>query len=89
MGNNNPDIVVIGAGCAGAYAAWRLSQHKQYKGQDIRVYELLPRVGGRLVSKWMSELTSVGPCSPDEQVKLGQFQYIRKSELWSGILSLP
>lgn len=80
MGNNNPDIVIIGAGCAGAYAAWRLSQQDQYKGQDIRVYELLPRVGGRLVSKWMSEVTSDGPCSPDEQAKLGQFQYIRKSE---------
>ncbi len=78
MKNSNPDIVIVGAGCAGAYAAWRLSQDEKYKDQDIRVYELLPRVGGRLISKWMSEMVNI---PPDEKKKLDLFQYVRKSEL--------
>jgi hypothetical protein len=74
-------VVIIGAGCAGAYAAWRLSQDPGYKGFDIRVYDLLPRVGGRLVSKWMSELDSTGEHSSLDEQQLAKFNYVRKSEL--------
>jgi hypothetical protein len=74
-------VVIIGAGCAGAYAAWRLSKDPRYAGFDIRVYDLLPRVGGRLLSKWMSELDNTGENAPLDKQRLAKFQYVRKSEL--------
>jgi monoamine oxidase len=40
------DFVIIGAGMAGLYTAWRLLQ--QNPGRRIRVLEKLPRTGGRL-----------------------------------------
>ena len=40
------DIVIIGAGMAGLYTAWRLLQ--QNPKRHIRLLERLPRTGGRL-----------------------------------------
>lgn len=41
------DVVVVGAGVAGAYAAWQLRD----QGLRVHVYEISNRVGGRLHSK--------------------------------------
>ena len=40
------DVVIIGAGMAGLYTAWRILQHDP--SRRIRVLEKLPRTGGRL-----------------------------------------
>jgi Protoporphyrinogen oxidase len=40
------DVVIVGAGMAGLYTAWRLL--KQNPSRRIRLLERLPRTGGRL-----------------------------------------
>lgn len=42
MANNSKKVLVLGAGCAGLSAAWRLAR----KGVDVEVYEASPKVGG-------------------------------------------
>ncbi len=74
---DNADIVIVGAGCAGAYAAWRLSQDEKHNDKKIRVYELLPRVGGRLISKWMSEMVDSAHLSHKEKKS-----WIRRKKSW-------
>ncbi len=44
--NNNPKIVIIGAGLAGLTAAYRLHQ----RAMDVELYEARGRVGGRVFS---------------------------------------
>ncbi len=48
-----PRIAVVGAGLAGLTAAWRLHQ----KGHDVQVYEARPRVGGRVHTVLIKNLT--------------------------------
>lgn len=46
--NNNADIIIVGAGIAGLYSAYRML--KQNPNQKIVLYERLNRFGGRLQS---------------------------------------
>ena len=42
------DVLIVGAGMAGLYTAYRLLQHTP--GRDVQLLEMLPRTGGRLES---------------------------------------
>lgn len=53
MNHSNENIAVIGAGLAGLTVAYRLKQ----KGYDVHVYEARPRVGGRVHSALIKNLT--------------------------------
>ena len=43
-------IIIVGAGMAGLYTAWRLINEKNYPPGDIVILEKLNRTGGRLDS---------------------------------------
>ena len=45
-GSRARDIVIVGGGVAGLYAAFRLL--RRYPGIRLTLFEALPRVGGRL-----------------------------------------
>jgi len=52
------DTAVSGAGCSGAYSAWRLQQ-AYHKKQKIGLFEYSNRIGGRLCTVTMPELPNV------------------------------
>jgi len=52
------DIAVVGAGCAGAYIAYRLSNDAKFKSQDLSIYEADSRHGGRLLSALLPGIDS-------------------------------
>ncbi|MFK7831278.1 MAG: flavin monoamine oxidase family protein [Congregibacter sp.] len=57
----NVDVLVVGAGISGLYAAWRLMNERPEL--RIRVLEMMPRTGGRLESD-VVEMSGVdGKCS--------------------------
>jgi len=49
------DVVVVGAGLTGTYAAWQLEK----KGMSVQVLESMDRVGGRLFAKQISSTQSI------------------------------
>ncbi len=61
------DVAVVGAGCAGVYAAWRLKQ--KYPKQRIALFEYSNRIGGRLYSLPL-------PGMPHVNAELGGMRYI-------------
>jgi hypothetical protein len=52
------DIAVVGAGCAGAYIAYRLANDQKFKSLDLNIYEADSRHGGRLLSAFLPGLDS-------------------------------
>jgi monoamine oxidase len=62
------DVAVIGAGCAGAYSAWRLQQDRGAR-QRIGLFEYSDRVGGRLYTVTL-------PGLPHVKAEVGGMRYI-------------
>ena len=50
LGENNPKVIVIGAGLAGLTTAYRL----QTAGMDVDLYQARNRVGGRVLTAQLS-----------------------------------
>lgn len=78
MSNFAPDKIkfaIVGAGCAGIYAAWRLAASGE---RNIRVFETDGRVGGRL-------LTAQMPNAPF-RVELGGMRYTSRQLLVSKLV---
>jgi len=67
------DIGIIGAGCAGAYSAWRL-QAKYGGEKKIGLFEYSDRVGGRLYTRTL-------PGMPHVHSELGGMRYEPKSHI--------
>lgn len=53
------DIAIIGAGVAGLYAAWRLTNDSSYSNAHIAVFEGSDRTGGRLWSVDLQDETAI------------------------------
>lgn len=51
------DVVIVGGGISGAYAAWRLAKSKKFK--EVHLYEMSDRIGGRLLSVTMPDMPHV------------------------------
>ena len=62
------DVAVIGGGCSGTYAAWRLQQAVGAE-QEIGLFEYSGRIGGRLYTVTM-------PGMPSVKAELGGMRYI-------------
>ncbi|TDW96380.1 flavin monoamine oxidase family protein [Dinghuibacter silviterrae] len=62
------DVAVIGAGCSGAYSAWRL-QHQFGNKQRIALFEYSNRIGGRLYTVTL-------PGLPNVKAEVGGMRYI-------------
>lgn len=71
------DIVVIGGGAAGAYSAWRLSEHSKEK--KICLLESSNRIGGRLFSLVLPE-------APDLCAELGGMRFLPQQECVYGLI---
>ena len=64
------DVVIVGAGIAGSYAAW----HLRDRGQNITVFEYSDRIGGRCH-------TIKFPGIPDVNIELGAMRFKPQGEL--------
>jgi hypothetical protein len=71
MENLKLDTAVIGAGCSGAYSAWRLQQ-AHGKKEKIALFEYSDRIGGRLYTITM-------PGLPNVKAEVGGMRYIPTS----------
>ncbi len=87
---NASDIVIIGAGAAGLYAADIL----QTSGAKVVLLEASDRVGGRLRTLKLSDkpsqsllFTSPSPLSNDFPIELGAEQILGSDSIWSKIIS--
>ena len=83
------DVVIIGAGAAGLYAADIL----QAKGIKVTILEASPRVGGRVRTLKLSDkpsssllFTSPSPLSSDFPSELGAEQIIGSDSIWNKII---
>ena len=83
------DVVIIGAGAAGLYAADIL----QAKGIKVTILEASPRVGGRVRTLKLSDkpsssllFTSPSPLSSDFPTELGAEQIIGSDSIWNKII---
>jgi len=86
---NDVDVVIIGAGAAGLYAADIL----QTKGLKVTILEASPRVGGRVRTLKSSDkpsssllFTSPSPLSSDFPTELGAEQIIGSDSIWNKII---
>ena len=86
---NDADVVIIGAGAAGLYAADIL----QSKGIKVIILEASSRVGGRMRTLKSSDkpsssliFTSPSPLSSDFPSELGAEQIIGSDSVWNKII---
>jgi monoamine oxidase len=86
---NDADVVIIGAGAAGLYAADML----QSKGIKVTILEASSRVGGRMRTLKSSDkpsssllFTSPSPLSSDFPSELGAEQIIGSDSVWNKII---
>jgi monoamine oxidase len=67
----NVDIAVVGAGCSGVYAAWRLKE--SFPKKPVALFEYSNRIGGRLYSVQL-------PGMPHVNAELGGMRFIPDSQ---------
>ena len=75
------DIAIVGAGVAGSYAAWKLSE--KYPDKSIHLYETNNRVGGKIYSVPVPGIT-------DFVAEMGamRFQKVEHPITWRAIQDL-
>lgn len=71
------DIIVVGAGVAGTYSSWRLSEHT--KDKKICLIESSNRIGGRLFSLAL-------PNAPELYAELGGMRFLAAQENVYGLI---
>lgn len=82
MTNNHFKVVIVGAGVAGLYAAWRLcvdaSEFTGLKPSDILILEGSGQTGGRLFTKPLQEFSDTGSFPSDSglRAELGGMRFL-------------
>ncbi|BDD12513.1 hypothetical protein FUAX_49450 (plasmid) [Fulvitalea axinellae] len=85
MSEQTLEVAIVGAGCAGAYTAWRLAKSGKYAPGTVKVFDFLKidnqaHVGGRLLSKEMPGLGYT------RKAELGGMRFLTSQKILVGVL---
>jgi len=72
------DVAIVGAGASGIYSAYRLLNDKEKTIENLKVFDLSDRIGGRLYSKKLEEI--------DYYSELGGMRYITSQRLITSLI---
>jgi len=79
-GNFDFEYVIIGAGAAGCYTAWRLTTEGDVPSSAIAVYEMNSRIGGRIYSETLPGLGGVRPA------ELGAMRFLNSQPIITNLV---
>jgi len=67
------EVAIIGAGTSGLYSAFRLTEHERYTADQVHIFDMSQRLGGRLESVMMPGMNFWG--------ELGGMRYLTSQEI--------
>ena len=67
------EVAIIGAGTSGLYTAYRLTEDKKFTANQVQVFDLSKKIGGRLESVIMPGMNFYG--------ELGGMRYLTSQEI--------
>lgn len=67
------EVAIVGAGTSGLYSAYRLTEHKKYAADQVQIFDMSDRLGGRLESVIMPGMNFWG--------ELGGMRYLTSQEI--------
>jgi len=72
------EVAIIGAGTSGLYTAFRLTDAKKYKADQVQIFDLNDRIAGRLESVMMPGMNFWG--------ELGGMRYLTSQEIVTALI---